>query len=54
MIKMEDKTMTKKIYNQPEVHVAYIKTMSVICASGASGSSGAGKLNNGVETNDPW
>jgi hypothetical protein len=26
--------MTKKLYNQPEVLVAHIATMSVICASG--------------------
>ncbi len=45
--------MTKKIYNQPEVSVAQINTLSIICASGATGT-GAGKINTGVETNEPW
>jgi hypothetical protein len=43
----------KKLYNQPEVNIAQIGTMSIICASGATGT-GAGKINTGVETNDPW
>ncbi len=46
--------MTKKFYNQPEVSVAQINTLSIICASGAASGSGAGKLNTGVETDDPW
>ena len=45
--------MTKKFYNQPEVSVAQINTLSIICASGAAGS-GANKLNTGVETNVQW
>ena len=52
MIKWEDKTMTKKFYNQPEVQVAQIETSSIICASGASGT-GAGKLNL-TPTDDQW
>jgi hypothetical protein len=44
----------KKLYNQPEVNVAQINTMSIICASGGAPASGAGKLNTGTETNDPW
>ena len=34
--------MTKKFYNQPEVSVAQINTLSIICASGAA-ISGANK-----------
>lgn len=30
--------MTKKIYNQPEVNIAQISTMSIICASGGGSS----------------
>lgn len=45
--------MTKKIYNQPEVNIAQIGTMSIICASGAA-SSGANKINPGVETDIQW
>lgn len=45
--------MTKKFYNQPEVSVAQINTMSIICASGAA-ISGANKINPGVETDDQW
>lgn len=30
--------MTKKIYNQPEVNIAQIGTMSIICASGGGSS----------------
>ena len=26
--------MTKRIYNQPEVYIAQIATLSIICASG--------------------
>lgn len=44
----------KRIYNQPEVNVAQINTMSIICASGGAAGSGAGKVNQGVSTNDPW
>lgn len=55
MIKMENKTMTKKIYNQPEVQIATIQSGAVVLAgSAAPGGSGAGKLNTGIETNDPW
>lgn len=46
--------MTKKFYNQPEVHVAQINTMSVICVSAPpSVGSGANKLNN-TPTDDQW
>lgn len=43
--------MTKKLYNQPEVHVALIETMALICASAPG--SGSGKVNL-AETDDPW
>ncbi len=43
----------KKLYNQPEVSVVQINTMSIICASGSTGS-GAGKINTGIPTDDPW
>ena len=46
--------MTKKIYNQPEVQVAHINTMSVICASGTPATSGAGKVNPSVPTDVQW
>lgn len=46
--------MTKKVYNHPQVQVAQINTMSIICASGEADSSGAGKVNTGIETNDVW
>lgn len=45
--------MTKKFYNQPEVSVSQINTLSIICASGAAGS-GANKINTGVPTNTQW
>ena len=45
--------MTKKFYNQPEVSVAQVNTLSIICASGAAGS-GANKINPGVVTNVQW
>ena len=54
MIKLEDKTMTKKIYNQPEVQIASIELGAIILAGSVAGGSGAGKVNTGVETNDPW
>lgn len=44
----------KKLYNQPEVNVAQINTMSIICASGGAPASGAGKLNTDIETNVVW
>ena len=45
--------MTKKFYNQPEVSVAQINTLSIICVSGAA-ISGANKINPGAETNVQW
>ena len=52
MIKLEDKTMTKKIYNQPKVTVAQVALDSMILA----GSPGAG--NNAplydIPTDDQW
>ena len=45
--------MTKKFYNQPEVHVAQINTMSVICTSGVVPVSGANKINE-ASTDDQW
>ncbi len=45
----------KKLYNQPEVQITHIVLESIILAGSAAASgSGAGKLNTGVETNDPW
>lgn len=44
----------KKTYNQPTIQVAQIATFSIICASGGAGSSGAGKINTGVDTDDQW
>ena len=44
----------KKTYFQPEVQVAQIEASSIICTSGAASTSGAGKVNTGVETNEPW
>lgn len=46
--------MTKKIYNQPEVQIACIELGAVILAGSVVGGSGAGKINTGVETDDPW
>ena len=46
--------MTKRIYNQPNVQIAQVATLSIICASGAASSSGAVKVNPGVETDEPW
>ena len=54
MIKLEDTTMTKRIYNQPEVQVTSIELGAVILAGSAVSSSGAGKVNTGVSTDDPW
>lgn len=50
----KEECFMKRIYNQPEVNVAQINTMSIICASGGAAGSGAGKVNQGVSTNDPW
>ncbi len=45
----------KKLYNQPEVQITHIVLESIILAgSAAAGGSGAGKLNTGVGTDDPW
>ena len=46
----------KKLYNQPEVQITHIVLESIILAgsAAAAGGSGAGKLNTGIETNDPW
>ena len=52
MIKLEDKTMTKKIYNQPEVTVASIALQSIVLA----GSPAAGNQMVLIpdETDDQW
>lgn len=42
----------KKKYNQPEVLVAHIRTMSLICGSDVE--SGAGKINPGTPTDEVW
>ena len=51
MIKLEDKTMTKKIYNQPEVTVAQVALDSMILA-------GSPAANNAplydIPTDDQW
>ena len=46
----------KKLYNQPEVQITHIVLESIILAgsAAAAGGSGAGKLNTGIEANDPW
>ena len=45
----------KQLYNQPEVQITHIVLESIILAgSAAAGGSGAGKLNTGVGTDDPW
>ena len=46
----------KKLYNQPEVQITHIVLESIILAgsAAAAGGSGAGKLNTGVGTDDPW
>ncbi|MBQ4394444.1 MAG: hypothetical protein II825_04020 [Paludibacteraceae bacterium] len=46
----------KKLYNQPEVQIATIQLGAVVLAgsAAAAGGSGAGKLNTGVGTDDPW
>lgn len=46
--------MTKKIYNQPDVQIATIQLGAVVLAGSAASGSGAGKINTGVETDDPW
>ena len=54
MIYLEDKIMTKRIYNQPEVQIASVELGAVILTGSPAGGSGAGKVNTGIETNDPW
>jgi len=36
MINLEETTMTKKVYNQPEVHVAQIALESMVLAGSTS------------------
>ena len=50
MIKSEDKTMTKKIYNQPEVTVASIALQSNLLA----GSGGNNMSISNTETSTVW
>ena len=38
LLNKEDTTMTKRIYNQPEVNIAQIAALSIICASGGGSS----------------
>ncbi len=54
MINQEDKTMTKKFYNQPEVQIASIRLSATVLTVSTTGGTGAGKLNSGVETDDQW
>lgn len=49
MIKLEDKTMTKKIYNQPEVTVASIALQSNLLAG-----SGDNMSISNTETSTVW
>ena len=50
MIKSEDKTMTKKIYNQPKVTVASIALQSNLLA----GSAGDNMSISNTETSTVW
>ena len=54
MIKLEDKTMTKKIYNQPEVTVAQVALDSMILAGSPAPAANAMNLNTGIPTDDQW
>lgn len=55
MINQEDKTMTKKFYNQPEMQIASVETGTVMLAESPDPAiSGAGKLNTDVLTDDQW
>ena len=51
MIKSEDKTMTKKIYNQPEVQVAQVALDSMILAVSPGNNV---PVNTGIPTDDQW
>ena len=53
MIKLEDKTMTKKIYNQPEVQVAQVALDSMILAGSPAGAPTV-PVNTGIPTDDQW
>ena len=54
MINQEDKTMTKKFYNQPEVQIASIRLSATVLTVSTTGGTGAGKINSGVGTDDQW
>ena len=54
MIKLEDKTMTKKIYNQPEVTVASIALQSIVLAGSPAPAGNSMNLNTGIPTDDQW
>ena len=45
--------MTKH-YNQPSVEVTPIVSMALMQAASPAVSSGAGKVNTGIETDDQW
>ena len=52
MIKSEDTTMTKKIYNQPEVTVATIAMQFNLLAGSAGGGNSMNMSN--IPTDDQW
>ena len=52
MIKSEDTTMTKKIYNQPEVTVAQVALNSMILAGSPAAAPSMGLIPD--ETDDQW
>ena len=52
MIKLEDKTMTKKIYNQPSVTVAQVALDSMILAGSPAAAPSLGL--SPAETDDQW
>jgi hypothetical protein len=54
MIKLEDKIMTKRIYNQPQVQVAHLASMTLMQAASPAGSSSGPEVYTGIETNDQW
>ena len=54
MIKLEDKTMTKKIYNQPEVIVASIALQSIVLAGSPAPAGNSINLNTGTPTDNQW
>ncbi len=54
MINQEDKTMTKKFYNQPEVQIASIRLSATVLTVSTTGGTGAGKINTGIQAEEQW